>query len=100
MGEALLASIPELELRPLQRAEECCGGAGIYGITHPELGGEIGMDKARAVIASGADVLATGNPGCMMQIGAHLRLLGSEIQVVHPIELLDESYRSAGLYES
>jgi len=100
VGEALLASIPQLELRPLQRVEECCGGAGIYGITHPELGGEIGMDKARAVIASEADFLATGNPGCMMQIGAHLRLLGSEIQVVHPIELLDESYRRAGLYPS
>jgi glycolate oxidase iron-sulfur subunit len=98
VGEALLASIPQLELRPLERVEECCGGAGIYGITHPELGGEIGVDKARAVIASGADFLATGNPGCMMQIGAHLRLLGSEIQVVHPIELLDESYRRAGLY--
>lgn len=98
VGEALLAAIPGLELRPLEGVGECCGGAGIYGITHPELGGEIGMDKARAVIASGADYVATGNPGCMMQIGAHLRLLGAGTQAVHPIELLDESYRRAGLY--
>jgi len=96
--ERLLASIPGVELVPLASADECCGGAGIYGITHRELGGEIGGDKAAAVEASGAEVVATGNPGCMMQIGAHLRLRGSEIPALHPIEILDESYRRAGFY--
>jgi glycolate oxidase iron-sulfur subunit len=96
---SLLSSIPDLELAPLEKADECCGGAGIYGITHPELGGEIGGDKVRAVLATGARVVATGNPGCMMQIGAGLRMAGSPVEVMHPVELLDESYRRAGYYE-
>ncbi|TVR59569.1 MAG: 4Fe-4S dicluster domain-containing protein [Gemmatimonadales bacterium] len=96
--ERLLTSIPGIELVPLADADECCGGAGIYGITHRELGGEIGGDKAAAVEASGAEAVATGNPGCMMQIGAQLRLRGSPIPALHPIEILDESYRRAGFY--
>ncbi len=96
--ERLLASLPGVELVPLENADECCGGAGIYGITHRELGGEIGGDKAAAVEASGAQVVVTGNPGCMMQIGAQLRLRGSRIPALHPIELVDESYRRAGFY--
>ena len=55
---------------PLERHDECCGGAGIYGITHPELGGRITQDKVKAILSNEADVVATGNPGCMMQIGA------------------------------
>jgi glycolate oxidase iron-sulfur subunit len=96
---AVLGAIPELVVLPLQDAEECCGGAGIYGITHPELGGDIGADKVSAVLATGADIVATGNPGCMMQIGAELLLEGSDVVTCHPVELLDESYRRAGLYD-
>ena len=58
----------------------------------------IGGDKVSAVEATGASIVATGNPGCMMQIGAGLRLRGSKIRVAHPVELLDESYRKAGYY--
>jgi glycolate oxidase iron-sulfur subunit len=94
----LLASIPGLEGIPLKGRDECCGGAGIYGVTHPELGGRISRDKVLAILATGAEVVATGNPGCMMQIGAALRMAGVRMDVVHPIELLDESYRSGGLY--
>lgn len=94
----MLEAIPGLELVPLDDAEECCGGAGIYGLTHPELGGRIGSDKVAAVGRSGAEVVATGNPGCMMQIGAGLRMAGSGVRVMHPVELLDESYRRAGYY--
>lgn len=94
----VLDAIPGLERVPLENAEECCGGAGIYGLTHPELGGRIGGDKVERIRASGAEAVATGNPGCMMQIGAGLRLAGSPIRVFHPVELLDESYRRAGLY--
>ena len=95
----LLGAIPELVLLPLQDEEECCGGAGIYGITHAELGGEIGADKVSAVLATGAEIIATGNPGCMMQIGAGLLLEGSDVVACHPVELLDESYRRAGFYD-
>jgi glycolate oxidase iron-sulfur subunit len=94
----MLSSIPGLELIPLEGADECCGGAGIYGITHPDLGGAISRDKVRAIQATGAGIVATGNPGCMMQIGAGLRMEGARMQVVHPVELLDESYRRGGFY--
>ncbi len=94
----MLEAIPGLELSLLEGAEECCGGAGIYGITHPELGGWIGNDKVEAVRRSGAKLVVTGNPGCIMQIGAGVRLAGLDVEVLHPVELLDESYRRGGLY--
>ena len=95
---AVLESVPELEVVPLVGAAECCGGAGIYGLTHPGLGSWIGSDKVHSVLDTGADALVTGNPGCMMQIGAGLALAGSRIPVVHLVELVDESYRRGGLY--
>lgn len=91
----VLKSIPDLELIPLPRADECCGGAGIYGLLHQELGGRILKDKIDAVVSTGADVVATPNPGCMMQIGAGLIMHNLPQAVVHPIELLAESYRRA-----
>ncbi|MEQ1855433.1 MAG: heterodisulfide reductase-related iron-sulfur binding cluster [Longimicrobiales bacterium] len=94
----VLAAVPGVEVRVIANADECCGGAGIYGITHPELGGHIGRDKVAAVRAAGADLATTPNPGCMMQIGAGLLLEGAREGVVHPVELLDESYRRAGYY--
>lgn len=95
---AVLQAVPEAEVQIVEGAEECCGGAGIYGITHPELGGLIGGDKVSAVRACSADAVATPNPGCMMQIGAGLRLESSNEGVIHPVELLDESYERAGFY--
>jgi glycolate oxidase iron-sulfur subunit len=95
---AILSSIPGLELISLEGGEECCGGAGIYGITHPNLGGRISEDKIRAILDTQAEFVATGNPGCMMQIGAGLRIRGAPVAVVHPLELLDESYRRGGIY--
>ena len=94
----VLNAVPGLEVLPLAGAQECCGGAGIYGLTHPRLGGWIGADKVRSVLDSGAAALVTGNPGCMMQIGAGLRLRGSRVPVLHLVEILDESYRRAGRY--
>jgi len=96
----VLAAIPGLDVRVVTNAAECCGGAGIYGLTHPDLGGRIGGDKVTAVRASGAAAVATPNPGCMMQIGAGLRLEGAAEGAVHPVELLDESYRRAGYYDA
>ncbi len=95
---AVLDAVPDLEVLPLAGAQECCGGAGIYGLTHPRLGGWIGADKVRSVLDSGAAALITGNPGCMMQIGAGLRLSGSRVPVLHLVEILDESYRRGGRY--
>jgi len=97
--EFLLDSIPGLVRLPLAKHDECCGGAGVYGITHPELGGAIGNDKVMAILETGAEVVATGNPGCMMQIGAGLKIEGARVDVVHPVELLDLSYRIGGVYE-
>jgi glycolate oxidase iron-sulfur subunit len=94
----VLAAVPGVEVRIVDEADECCGGAGIYGLTHPELGGSIGRDKVAAVRREGADITCTPNPGCMMQIGAGLRLEGAREGVAHPVELLDESYRRAGYY--
>jgi glycolate oxidase iron-sulfur subunit len=94
----VMAAVPGAEVRVVDDASECCGGAGIYGITHPELGGRIGGDKIAAVRRAGCDVAATPNPGCMMQIGAGLILERAREGVIHPVELLDESYRRAGFY--
>lgn len=89
----MLRAIPGLEVVPLHRATECCGGAGIYGLLHPELGGRILRDKVDDVKSTGADVVVTPNPGCIMQIGAGLSLHGVARPVLHPVELLAESYR-------
>lgn len=96
--EAVLAAVAGLQVLPLPNAAECCGGAGLYGITQKDLGSRIGGDKAKSVLATGADAVLTANPGCMMQIGAMLRLGGRPLPVFHPLELLDESYRRAGRY--
>jgi glycolate oxidase iron-sulfur subunit len=89
----VLKTVTGTELVPLPGTEECCGGAGIYGVLHPELGGRILGKKVAAILGTGADVVVTPNPGCMMQIGAGLLLAGSRVPVLHPVELLDESYR-------
>jgi glycolate oxidase iron-sulfur subunit len=97
--DVLRKVIPNAKLVPLPHADECCGGAGIYGLLHQDLGGKILSDKVSAVAATNAQVVATPNPGCMMQIGAGLLIHGHDTAVVHPIELLDASYRKAGLIE-
>ena len=94
----VLDAIPGLRLVPLGGADECCGGAGIYGLTRRELGGRIGADKVAAVLATRAHAVATGNPGCVMQIGAGLRMARARVGALHPVEVLDESYRRAGRY--
>ena len=97
--DVLRKVIPDAKLVPLPRADECCGGAGIYGLLHQDLGGKILRDKVDAVVSTNADILTTPNPGCMMQIGAGLIIHGKNTAVMHPIELLDASYRKAGLIE-
>lgn len=96
---ALLASIPGVELVPLRGSDTCCGGAGIWGMQHAELAATILDDKLAAIAETGADVVATGNAGCIMQIGGGLVAREATTVVLHPIQVLDESYRRAGYYE-
>jgi glycolate oxidase iron-sulfur subunit len=93
----VLRAIPGLELVPLNESELCCGSAGIYNLVEPDVS-DVVLDRKLANIARSAPALvATGNPGCMMQIGAGLLRDGSPTRVVHPVELLDRSYAVAPL---
>lgn len=98
---AVLRAIPGLDLRLLPGSDRCCGSAGIYSLLQPALSRAILCDKIATVAAAVPPprIVATGNPGCLMQIGAGLREAGLDIAVAHPVELLDESYRRAGIYE-
>jgi len=89
----LLGAIGNLELVEIPNGDRCCGAAGIYNITEPEMSGRLMREKAEAVVSTGAAVVASGNPGCTMQLLAGLRELGADVQVVHPIEILDEATR-------
>jgi len=88
----LLRAIPELDLVPLNESEMCCGSAGIYNLVEPETSDVVLARKLENISAAAPDVVTTGNPGCLMQIGAGLLRAGSPIVAVHPIELLDQSY--------
>src|SRR5947209_4355150 len=96
----VLSTIRGLSLAPLEGSDVCCGGAGIYNLVEPELSSRVLEEKLRHVRETGAQILATGNPGCHMQIGAGARLAGMKLRVAHPVELLDESYRRAGFYRN
>jgi glycolate oxidase iron-sulfur subunit len=96
---AVLRSIPGLDLTPLPDADRCCGGAGIYNLVEPETSSKVLDPKLQNVRASGAVLVATGNPGCHMQIGAGLVRQGSNVRCIHPVELLDRSYSTKGSRE-
>ncbi len=95
----MLWAIPDLNFALLKDSDVCCGGAGVYNLMEPELSEEVLSAKLEGIKQSGAEVLATGNAGCHMQIAAGARLNGMKLRVCHPVELLDESYRRAGYYE-
>lgn len=88
----VLKLIPGVEIVPLAGFESCCGGAGIYNLLNPDLSAQILDRKLEFIRVSGADTIVTGNPGCIMQIGAGLLLKGIECEVVHPVELLNAAY--------
>jgi glycolate oxidase iron-sulfur subunit len=92
---AVLGAIPGLTLVPLEGSEHCCGSAGIYNLIEPEVSDRVLAPKLANIAATGAPLVATGNPGCMMQIGAGLRQAGMRSKAVHPIDLLDASYAAA-----
>jgi glycolate oxidase iron-sulfur subunit len=84
----LLAQIPGLEVAKLPRSERCCGAAGLYGLSHRRLSEDLLLRKLGEAVETDVDVVATGNPGCLMQIGAGALIHRVPVQVVHPIELL------------
>src|SRR6266566_2076670 len=95
----LLQAIPGVKLVNLKEADWCCGSAGIYNITNQEMSNTLLQRKMDNIAATGATMIATGNPGCMMQIALGARERGMSLDVVHPIQLIDEAYRAGGLYE-
>ncbi|HEX3318702.1 MAG TPA: heterodisulfide reductase-related iron-sulfur binding cluster [Solirubrobacteraceae bacterium] len=92
----LLRSIPGLDLLEPAEPDTCCGSAGIYNLLQPEAASELGRRKADHLIATGAQAIAAANPGCTLQIVAHLAAQGRELPVYHPVQLLDASIAGGG----
>ena len=92
-----LASIPGVTIVPIGDSEICCGSAGIFNLVQPEMAAELGRRKAARIAEARPDVIATTNPGCILQIGAAGRAAGDSRPVFHVVELLDASIRGAGL---
>jgi glycolate oxidase iron-sulfur subunit len=91
----LLAQLPELRLVDLPESDWCCGSAGIYNLTQPDMAARLLRRKVRHVTSTGADAVVTANPGCILQIQQGLREAGSPIKVLHLVELLDRAYGGA-----
>ena len=91
---ALLRQIPGLELFDLPGAIDCCGAAGIYNLTHPEMSATLLARKVEALRATRPDAVATGNPGCMLQLAVGVQDAGLATEVVHPVQLLARAYGS------
>ena len=88
---ALLAAIPQVTIVELGDGERCCGSAGTYNLTHRDVADELGQMKASAIRNVNPDVVVTANPGCLLQISAHLERAGARIPVRHIMDLLDET---------
>jgi glycolate oxidase iron-sulfur subunit len=95
----LLKSIPGIKMVNLTESDWCCGSAGIYNITNQEMGQKLLQRKMDNIEATGASIIATGNPGCMMQIAMGARDRGLPMEVMHPVQLLDKAYQAGGVYD-
>jgi glycolate oxidase iron-sulfur subunit len=89
---AVLGAVPGLTWVPLEGSEHCCGSAGIYNLIEPEVSDRVLAPKLANIAATEAPLVLTGNPGCLMQIGAGLRQARMRARAVHPVDLLDASY--------
>lgn len=89
----ILSRIPGLELIDLPESELCCGAAGTYNLTQPEMAERLSRRKLNNILATGARVVVTSNAGCLLQIAREARLQGESLKIVHPMDLLDLSYR-------
>jgi glycolate oxidase iron-sulfur subunit len=90
----ILRAIPGLELVEVAHPDACCGSAGIYSFVQPQFSAAILEAKIDEIRATGASVVVTSNPGCMLQLEAGLRRAGLEVEVRHLVEVLDWAYRS------
>jgi glycolate oxidase iron-sulfur subunit len=93
----LLAGIPGLEVREIAEADICCGSAGVYNLFQPDAARELGDRKARHVLATGAGVIVTANPGCLLQIQAAAVRSGHRLALAHTVQVLDASLRGVAL---
>ena len=89
---AVLAAIPGLDIVPLPESDRCCGAAGTYNLTHPEMSDELAERKLANIDKTGAQVVAAANAGCILQIAHHARRTGRDLRVVHPVDLLADAY--------
>jgi glycolate dehydrogenase iron-sulfur subunit len=96
--ERVLRAIPVLRLTSMPDAAQCCGSAGLFTLAEPEMSRAVLAPKVASLAQARPRVVATGNPGCLMQLGAGLAAAGVPASVRHPVELLDESYWAAGYY--
>ena len=94
---ALLRAVPGVELRELANAHLCCGSAGTYNLDQPAIANSLGAQKAQAVVATGATVVATGNIGCLTQLKSHLEKLESPVRVRHTMQVLRDAYTSGSM---
>ena len=92
---ALLAQVPGLTVVPLAEADWCCGSAGTYNLTQPEMAQRLQARKVANVRATGAQAVVTANPGCIIQIAQGLAAEGLPVQILHLAEVLDEAYQAA-----
>jgi glycolate oxidase iron-sulfur subunit len=90
----LLKQIPNLKLVELPESSWCCGSAGIYNIVQPEMADQLLERKLKHIKSTGATVVATGNPGCLLQIINGAKQRGMNLRVVHPVSLLAEAYQA------
>lgn len=90
---SVLRAIPGLRLEEMSGSDMCCGAGGVYSLTHNEMSMRLLDHKMEHAMATGASIIATSNPGCMIQLEAGLRRAGRSARVVHVVELLDEAYR-------
>jgi glycolate oxidase iron-sulfur subunit len=90
---SLLRAIPGVELREIADAHLCCGSAGTYNLDQPATAASLGAQKARAVLATGATVVASGNIGCLTQLRTHLAKVGSPVRVRHTMQVLRDAYQ-------
>jgi glycolate oxidase iron-sulfur subunit len=93
----LLKQIPGIKLKEPIDAALCCGSAGVYNMLQPEVADELGQQKVDNLLNTGAQLIASSNPGCSLQIKKHMKLKGKEIPLMHPMELLDYSIRGIKL---
>jgi glycolate oxidase iron-sulfur subunit len=92
----LLRAIPNLTLTELPESQWCCGSAGIYNLIQPEMANQLLDRKLNHIVSTKADVVATGNPGCLAHMANGIRRRKLPVRLVHPITLLAEAYRAGG----